>query len=76
MQTTILDYPWYYPSEAANPWSDQNVKDPDFPTRFQAPPPEKLAEEPALVKYVAKHSTPDGMTMLRDCPEPSPTPAS
>ena len=39
-QSLMLDYPWYYSSEAANPWSDQNLKDPSFPTRFQAPPAE------------------------------------
>jgi hypothetical protein len=38
-QSMILDYPWYYASEAANPWSYQNVRDPNFPTRFQPPPP-------------------------------------
>jgi hypothetical protein len=66
-QSVILDYPWYYASENANPWSAQNVKDPNFPTRFQAPPTAKLSEEPALVQYVAQHSTADGMTLLRDC---------
>ncbi|MBV8067733.1 MAG: hypothetical protein JO113_07130, partial [Candidatus Eremiobacteraeota bacterium] len=72
-QSTMLDYPWYYPSEAANPWSDQNLKDPAFPTRFQPPPPSKAGAEPALVQYVVAHSTPDGMTLLRDCPVTSPT---
>ena len=66
-QSVILDYPWYYASENANPWSAQNVKDLDFPTRFQAPPAAKLAGEPQLVQYVAQHSTADGMTLLRDC---------
>ncbi len=71
-QSMILDYPWYYPSEAANPWSDRNLTDPDFPMRFQPPPAEKIAGEPTLVKYVMERSTPDGMTMLRDCPTPTP----
>jgi hypothetical protein len=68
-ESMILDYPWYYASEAANPWSDQNLKDPNFPTRFQTPPAAKLADEPKLVKFVVAHSTPDGMTLLRDCPQ-------
>jgi hypothetical protein len=73
LQSTILDYPWYYTSEAANPWSDANLKDPNFPTRLQTPPPEKLGGEPPLVKYVIAHSTPDGMTLLKECPtEPQP----
>ena len=67
-QSVMLDYPWYYPSEAANPWSDQNLKDPRFPTRFQTPPPNKVGSEPPLVQYVVAHSTPNGMTLLRDCP--------
>ncbi len=71
-QSMILDYPWYYASEAANPWSDQNLRDPNFPTRFQQPPPEKAAGEPPLVQYVMAHSTADGLTLLRDCPAPSP----
>ncbi len=66
-QSLILDYPWYYASENANPWSAHNVRDPNFPTRFQAPPAAQLADEPALVQYVALHSTADGMTLLRDC---------
>ncbi len=74
-QSMVLDYPWYYPSEAANPWSDRNLNDPRFPTRFQPPPSEKIADEPQLVKYVMEHSTPEGTTLLRDCPEAPPTPA-
>jgi hypothetical protein len=72
-QSMILDYPWYYPSEADNPWSDANLKDPNFPTRLQTPPPDKLGDEPPLVRYVIAHSTPDGMTLLKACPtEPQP----
>ena len=73
-QSMILDYPWYYPSEAANPWSDRNLRDPNFPTRFQQPPPEKATGEPPLVQYVMAHSTADGLTLLRDCPAPSRAP--
>jgi len=69
-QSMILDYAWYYASEADKPWSDRNLKDPGFPTRFQTPPPDKAANEPSLVRYVMQHSTTDGMTLLRDCPSP------
>jgi hypothetical protein len=71
-QSLILDYPWYYESEAANPWSDRNLKDPSFPTRFQPPPAAKAANEPELVRYVMDHSTADGMTLLKDCPTAAP----
>ena len=67
-QSVLLDYPWYYASEAANPWSDQNLKDPNFPTRFQPPPAAKMSGEPPLVQYVLTHSTRDGMTLLANCP--------
>jgi hypothetical protein len=71
-QSLVLDYPWYYSSESANPWSDQNLRDPNVSTRFQPPPQSKLGNEPELVRYVIAHSTPDGMTLLRDCPSPAP----
>jgi len=72
-QSLVLDYPWYYSSEADNPWSDQNLRDPDFPTRFQPPPQSKLGDEPELVRYVMDHSTAEGLTLLRDCPSPAPS---
>ena len=71
-QSLVLDYPWYYSSEADNPWSDRNLRDPNFPTRFQPPPQSKLENEPELVRYVMAHSTADGITLLRDCPNPVP----
>jgi hypothetical protein len=75
-QSVMLDYPWYYPSEAANPWSSQNAKDLAFPTRFEAPPAAKAVGEPPLVKYVLEHSSPEGLTLLRDCPQAAATPSS
>lgn len=75
-QSLVLDYPWYYPSEAANPWSDQNLKDPSFPMRFQSPPSDRVGGEPPLVQYVLAHSTHDGLTLLKDCPSSTATPAA
>jgi hypothetical protein len=72
-QSLVLDYPWYYASESANPWSDENLRDPNFPTRFQPPPQSKLANEPELVRYVMDHSTAEGLALLRDCPSPAPS---
>jgi hypothetical protein len=74
-QSILLDYPWYYPNEASNPWSNQNLNNPNFPTRFQPPPPDKAAGEPPLVQYVIQHSTRDGFTLLKDCPNDEATPA-
>lgn len=75
-QSMLLDYPWYYPSEAENPWSDRNLRDPNFPTRFHPPPDDKAAGEPQLVRYVMEHSTSDGSTLLNDCPAAPATPAA
>ena len=72
--STILDYPWYYPNEAANPWSGQNLSNPNFVTTFQPPPPDKRPAEPPIVRYVIAHSTPDGRTLLQDCPSPQSSP--
>jgi hypothetical protein len=73
--SVALDYPWYYPSESANPWSNRNRDDPNFPTTFQQPPPEKRDAEPSLVRYVIAHTSADGYTLLKDCPPSSPLPS-
>lgn len=65
--STVLDYPFYYPNEAANPWSARNRSNPDFPTLLQTPPPRLAPNEPALVEYVVQHSSPDGYTTLAPC---------
>jgi len=71
-QSVDLDYPWYYPNAQADPWSDYNEKNnPNAPTPFVFPPPDKTGTEPPLVQYVIKHTTADGLTTLRDCPRPS-----
>ncbi|MDQ2871620.1 MAG: hypothetical protein M3R35_00660 [Candidatus Eremiobacteraeota bacterium] len=67
-QSVDLDYPWYYASEAADPWSQQNLRNANFPVTFQQPPPDKVAGEPSLVQYVTQHSSADGYTRLKDCP--------
>lgn len=67
-ESLLLDYSWYYPNAATDPWAQQNLDDPNFPTKFQNPPPGQRAGEPALVQYVIAHSSPDGRTLLKDCP--------
>ncbi|HEY8296676.1 MAG TPA: hypothetical protein VIG32_01460 [Candidatus Baltobacteraceae bacterium] len=67
-QSVDLDYDWYYPSQAADPWSDQNLKNPNFPVTFQPPPASAVPGEPSLVQYVIAHSSSDGYTKLKDCP--------
>jgi hypothetical protein len=71
-QSVDLDYPWYYPDAQADPWSDYNEKNnPNAPTPFIFPPPDKASTEPPLVQYVMKHTTAEGLTTLRDCPKSS-----
>lgn len=68
-ESVLLDYPWYYASSALNPFQNQNA-----PMLFQWPPVDKRDAEPPLVQYVMQHSAQPGITLLKDCPEPSPTP--
>jgi hypothetical protein len=63
-QSLDLDYPFYYPSEAQDPFIHDNL-----PATFQFPPPSQAANEPPLVQYVMKHTSADGYTLLRDCPK-------
>jgi hypothetical protein len=67
-ESLMLDYAWFYPNAASNPWSQQNLDDPNFPTGFQSPPPDKRPDEPALVQYVIAHSNGEGLTLLKNCP--------
>ncbi|MBV8435214.1 MAG: hypothetical protein JO029_13115 [Candidatus Eremiobacteraeota bacterium] len=62
-ESLLLDYPWYYPSSAANPFENESV-----PMLFQWPPEDKRAAEPSLVQYVMSHSAAPGITLLKDCP--------
>jgi hypothetical protein len=70
--STVLDYPWHYATEAADPWSPQNRADPDTPVTMQTPPPSLRASEPPLVQYVLAHTTPQGYTLLKPCPASTP----
>ena len=65
-QETDLDYLWYYPDQAQDPFMPQNK---DVPATFQFPPADKRPDEPPLVQYVIAHTSNDGFTTLRDCPK-------
>jgi hypothetical protein len=62
-EAVLLDYPWYYPNAASNPFENEDV-----PMLFQWPPADKTAGEPVLVQYVMQHSAQPGITLLKDCP--------
>jgi len=71
-ESMILDYPFYYPSEAASPWSGRNLHNTNVPMLMQRPPPDRAASEPPLVQYVLQHTGADGFTLLEDCPTAAP----
>ncbi|MEO6991766.1 MAG: hypothetical protein ABI346_01490 [Candidatus Baltobacteraceae bacterium] len=66
-----LHWPWIYASEAANPWSDQNIRDePDAPAAMQTPPPgyDLAAQQKPETAIAIKYTGHDGWTTLPDCP--------
>lgn len=65
-QSVNLDYPFFYNSEAADPFMPGHG---DVPATFQFPPPNQAGSEPPLVQYVIQHTSPDGYTTLHDCPK-------
>lgn len=67
-ESAMLDYPFYYPSEADDPLSERNLDNPGVPMDFQQPPPDKRDAEPPIVQFVMKHTHPEGYTLLRPCP--------
>ncbi len=65
-QSVDLDYPFFYNSEAEDPFLKGHD---NIPATFQFPPPNQAANEPPLVQYVIQHTTADGYTLLHDCPK-------
>jgi hypothetical protein len=65
-QSVDLDYPFFYNSEAEDPF----IKGHDnIPATFQFPPSNQAPNEPPLVQYVIQHTSGDGYTLLHDCPK-------
>jgi hypothetical protein len=67
-ESAVLDYPWWYPNAAVNPFSEQNLSNNELTASFQFPPSDKRASEPPLVQYVMAHTDANGVTLLKDCP--------
>jgi hypothetical protein len=66
-----LHWPFVYAGDADNPWSKQNIRNPDFQTVMRLPPPDfnlEAEQEPATVLAV-RQTGPDGFTSLEPCPE-------
>jgi len=67
-QSVPLDYPFYYPTDAEDPFLKGHE---NIPATFQFPPANQRANEPPLVQYVITHTTSDGFTLLHECPKNS-----
>lgn len=63
-QSVALDYPFVYPTTEANPFREGST----LPATFQFPPADLRYNEPPLVQYVMRHTTPGGFTRLKKCP--------
>lgn len=65
-QSVPLDYPFFYQSQAADPFQPGNGS---VPATFQFPTADKAPNEPPLVQYVIQHTSADGYTKLHPCPQ-------
>jgi hypothetical protein len=74
--TDDLHWAFFYPSEAADPFSKVHVNDSDFPTLLQRPPEGfnlESEQNPATV-FAVQHTNANGYTDLHLCPGQSPPP--
>jgi len=64
-------YPWVYPDgEHTDPWSETNLKNPNYETTLQPPPPgADRSTYPALIQYILAHTDARGYTDLPECPK-------
>jgi hypothetical protein len=64
-------YPWIYPNgEQTDPWSNTNLKDPNFVTTLRFPPAgSDTSTYPPLIQYILKHTDSQGYTNLQPCPQ-------
>ncbi len=72
-ESALFPYPWIYSNgEQSDPWSDTNLKNPNFITTLRFPPAGADASTyPPLIQYILKHTDPQGYTYLKPCPQSS-----
>jgi hypothetical protein len=70
-ETDRFPYPWIYPNgEQTDPWSNTNLKNPNFVTTLKFPPPgTDIASLPPLLQYIIRHTDSGGYTDLPECPK-------
>jgi hypothetical protein len=68
-ESAVFPYSWRYPNgEKTDPWSDTNLRRPDFAVTLQLPPPgADVNAFPPLIQYILKHTGPEGYTDLQEC---------
>jgi hypothetical protein len=69
-ESARFPYVWVYPDgEQTDPWSDTNLKNPNFVTTLRFPPAgADPSVYPPLIQYILKHTDPQGYTNLQPCP--------
>ncbi len=69
-----LHWPFSYANDDDDPWSTKNLKKTDLTALLQLPPPgyDLVGRQKAATVFAVQQTTPDGRTLLRDCPEPKP----
>jgi hypothetical protein len=70
-ETARFPYVWPYPNgEQTDPWSDTNLKNPNFVTTLRFPPAgSDPSTFPPLIQYIIKHTDQGGYTDLPPCPK-------
>ena len=65
-------YRWSYPDSGVDPWSPQNMNDPNFVVRVQLPPDgANESRFPDVIRYILDHTRREtGTTTLQECPKP------
>jgi hypothetical protein len=69
--TQSEDFPYHfsYTDPADDPWSAQNMRNDNFITRVQLPPPgANTSRFPELIRYIIDHTRQNGTTVLQECP--------
>jgi hypothetical protein len=70
-ESARFPYLWTYPNgEQTDPWSDTNLKNPNFITTLRFPPPgADTSTYPPLIQYILTHTDSQGYTNLHPCPQ-------